>query len=277
MIAATQFVDNSYMTMATLDLCQVEALVNLMEQETGFHQNAYTLEIVSHVDIMAKVASQQVQDSFDPTLVFRFDEVHFYLANNDAQANPLQLSKQSLTGNSDLEANILPLLGWRPTVQMARGIALIGLGLSLGGFLGIGWYMYTMAYQSQEALIRLSYGSLIMDVHERSIDPSSPVIDVGTIDDLARMAERQNTMILHMTINFLNYYLVQSSGTTYRYVTNPGKHRVVKVEAYRHEITDYMTSSESNANGAEPVREVLTDVTRYLKKNKIQVPSHLGK
>lgn len=277
MIAATEFVGNSYMTMATLDLCQVEALVNLMEQETGFHQNAYTLEIVSHVDIMAKVAGQQVQDSFDPTLAFRFDEVHFYLANNDAEANPLQLSKQSLAGNSDLEANILPLLGWKPTVQMMRGIALIGLGLSLGGFLGIGWYMYTMAYQSQEALIRLSYGSLIMDVHERSLDTSSQVIDVGTIDDLARMAERQNTMILHMTVNFLNYYLVQSSGTTYRYVTNPSKQRVVEVAASRHEITDYMANSESNANCAEPVREVLTDAARYLKKNKIRVPSEPGK
>jgi len=277
MIAATGFVGNSYLTMATLDLCQVEALVNLMEQETGFHQNAYTLEIVSHVDIMANVAGQQVQDSFDPTLAFRFDEVHFYLANNDAQANPLQLSKQSLTGNSDLEANILPLLGWKPTVQMMRGIALIGLGLSLGGFLGIGWYIYTMAYQSQEALIRLSYGSLIMDVHERSLDISSPVIDVGTIDDLARMAERQNTMILHMTVNFLNYYLVQSSGTTYRYVTNPSKYGIVQVAASRHEITDYMTNSESNTNCAEPVREVLTDVAKYLKKTTIQVPSQPGK
>ena len=112
-----------------------------------------------------------------------------------------------------------------------------------------------------------------MDVYERSLDPSSPVIDVGTIDDLARMAERQNTMILHMTVNFLNYYLVQSNGTTYRYVTNPSKHRAVQVEASGHEITDDMTSSESGANCAEPVREVLTDVTRYLKKNKIQVPS----
>lgn len=273
MIASTGFVGNSYMTMATLDLCQVEALVTLMEQETGFHQNAYTLKIVSQVDIMAKVDDQQVQDSFDPTLVFRFDEVHFYLANTNAEANPLQLSKQSLTGSSDLEANILPLLGWKPTVQIMRGIALIGLGLSLGGFLGIGWYMYTTAYQSQEALIRLSYGSLIMDVHERSLDPSSPVIDVGTIDDLARMAERQNTMILHMTLNFLNYYLVQSSGTTYRYVTNHNKHGAVKVEANRHETTNYMTNSESNVNYDEPVHEVLTDVTSYLKKNKIQGPS----
>nr|MDQ3004051.1 hypothetical protein [Chloroflexota bacterium] len=185
--------------------------------------------------------------------------------------------KQSLTGNSDLEANILPLLGWKPTVQMMRGIALIGLGLSLGGFLGIGWYMYTLAYQSQEALIRLSYGSLIMDVHERSLDTSSPVIDVGTIDDLARMAERQNTMILHMTVNFLNYYLVQSSGTTYRYVTNPSKHKVVEVEASRHEIIDYVTNSESNANHAEPVRELPTDMARYLKKNKIRMPSQPGK
>ena len=277
MIAATGFVGNSYLTMATLDLCQVEALVNLMEQETGFHQNAYTLEIVSHVDIMAKVDGQQVQDSFDPTLVFRFDEVHFYLANNDAEANPLQLSKQSLTGNSDLEANILPLLGWKPTVQMMRGISLIGLGLSLGGFLAIGWYIYTTAYQSQEALIRLRYGSLIVDVQEQSLDISVPMVDVGTIDDLARMAERQNTMILHMTVNFLNYYLVQSNGTVYRYVTNPGKEQVSIADLSRHETTNYMIDSESNIKHAEPVHEVLTNVAMYLKKTTIQMPGQPGK
>ena len=277
MIAATSFVGNSYMTMSTLDLCQVEALVNLMEQETGFHQSAYTLEIVSHVDIMAKVNGQQVQDSFDPTLVFRFDEVHFYLANNDAKANPLQLSKQGLTSNSDLEANILPLLGWKPTVQMMRGISLIGLGLSLGGFLGIGWYMYTTAYQSQEALIRLRYGSLIMDVQEHSLDISSTMMDVGTIDDLARMAERQNTMILHMAVNFLNYYLVQSNGITYRYVTDPGNGEVSLVVPFRHEITNYVIDSESNIKHAEPIPDVLTNVAMYLKKTTIQVPSRPGK
>jgi len=248
MVSATLFTGNSYMTMATLDLCQVEALVALVEKETGLHQNVYTLKIVPHVDVMAKIAGNDVQDSFEPSLSFKFDEVHFYLATVNAQENPLHSIKQGSSSSSNTQANILPLLGLKPSVQAMRASALIGLGLTLGPLLSIVLHIYNKTQQSQQALIQLKYGALLMDVHERVVEPLSTAIDVHRIEDLARIAERQNTMILHMALNYVDYYLVQGNGMTYRYTVGNNNHRdnVVIDEPVHRDIRDYMLSHNVN-------------------------------
>jgi hypothetical protein len=64
---------------------------------------------------------------------------------------------------------------------------MLGLGLSLSGLVIMGLSIFNTARQSEEALIRLRYGSRLMDVYERSLDASMPVIDVTSIDDLAKM------------------------------------------------------------------------------------------
>jgi hypothetical protein len=97
-----------------------------MEQETDLRASTYTLEIITSVAMTANVAEQSINDSLDSNLVFRFDKVHFYLAENPGQ-DPLRASKESLA--SSTEANTLSLLGWKPTVLTIRAIALIGLGL----------------------------------------------------------------------------------------------------------------------------------------------------
>jgi hypothetical protein len=40
---------------------------------------------------------------------------------------------------------------------------------------------------------------------------------VPTIDDLAKLAERHHTMIMHLTSDSAHYYLAQIEGTTYCY------------------------------------------------------------
>jgi|GEM_PF-5220716 len=181
----------------------------------------------------ANVAEQSINDSLDSNLVFRFDKVHFYLAENPGQ-DPLRASKESLA--SSTETNTLSLPGWKPTVLTIRAIALIGLGLSLPGLSLAVWYAYGTAHASQEALIRLKYGALLMDVYESALESTATNIDVASIDDLARLAERQSTMILHMKRNFLHYYLVQGSGVTYRYVINTRKKGIPAVEPIQKEI-----------------------------------------
>lgn len=241
MIPQTTFVGSSYVAMAPLDLCQLESLVNLMEKETGLHANAYTVEIVTDIAVMANVSGQVILDTFNPGLAFKFDKVHLYLAESDAGSDPMHITKQGLTANSTMIANTLPILGWEPSVGSMRAFALIGLGLSLGGLVIIGIILFNMAHQSEEALIRLRYGAMIMDVYERSLDTSLAVTDVTSMDDLAKMAERQNTMILHMTLNFLHFYLVQGNGAMYRYIVSAGKKGVPEIAPTREEIFGYIT------------------------------------
>ncbi|RPI94989.1 MAG: signal peptidase I [Chloroflexi bacterium] len=257
----TTFTGNSFSTMSTLDLCQIIALVNTLKQETGLRANSYTLEIITPVVMTASAEGNQIADSFEPKLVFRFDEVHFYLSTPAGQDDPLHLSKQSSANNSNLEANTLSVLGWEPAILTLRGIALLGLVLSLSGLLIVSIRIFMTARQDQEAFIRLRYGGLLVNIYERNLEPASMLIDVTTIDELAKLAERHNTVILHMTLNFLHYYMVQCNGITYRYMFSTGKRGVAEIEPPRKQIISYMT--DVNGNGMVKVEPVEDELFEY--------------
>ena len=269
MVQETAFKSNSYFTMTTLDLCQVETMVNLVEQETGLHAGTYDLDIVMHVATASTMAGTAITDTFDPTLVFKFDKTHFFLAADPSKADPMHFSKQGQAGNANLQANTIPLLGWQPSVLSLRVISLLGLGLSLVLLMMTGWYVFNKARQSPDALFRLKYGALLVDVYEQNLDPTAQVIDVSSMDDLAKLAERQNTMILHMIVNFLHYYLVQSNGTVYRYVFSSGKRGAIEIGPAFADVVEYkpglgetdFTESEPVWNGI-PVYETGTEENR---------------
>lgn len=287
------FNGNSYFNMTTLDLCQVESLVNLVEQEAGLNSSAYTLEIVANAAFTAIVAGEQISDMFDPRLVFKYDKVHFYLVTDQSQQDPLRSSKQSMASSSDTQINTISLLGLKPPVWAVRFISLLGFGFSLFGLIAAGMNMYRTASQSQEALIRLKYGSMLVDVYEQSITPSLAVIDVATIDDLARLAERQGAMILHMTQNFLHYYLVQSNGATYRYVISTGRKGIadntsIEDKAIAHTTSPFerkivepapvweetiqrrVAGDEPKKTGPPPLRNEMPEPAVYANENKIE-------
>lgn len=253
------FDGEAFSTSSTLDLCQIVALVNTLEQETGLRAGTYTLEIIPQVTMYAVANGTQISDSFDPKLVFRFDEVHFSLSSPKGQEDPLSLSQQSSVPNPNLTANTLSVLGWEPSVRTIRMMSLFGLVVSLGGLFLIGLQYFGTTGQNEEAMIRLKYGALLVNVYEHDIEPFSRLIDVTTIDELAKLAERHNTVILHMTLNFLHCYLVQSNSVTYRFIFSAGKRNTPMVEAPRSEMVEY-------AFNIDPVNVVETrpaDKDRY--------------
>ena len=228
----TSFSGNTYFSMSTLDLCQVENIVNSVEQQTGLHASVYTLELIPHIMVTSNVAGQAINDSFDPTLTFKFDKVHFFLdtSNVPTQGDVLHVTKQGFAPNPNVQANTLSLLGLNLSVQAVRAIALIGFMISFGGLLVLAWIVFSTVQQNQEALIRLKYGNMLMDIYEHMLEPTTRIVDVASIDDLAKLAERQSTMILHMTLNFLQYYMVQSNNVTYRYVVSTGKKGIPEIK-----------------------------------------------
>lgn len=229
------FSGNSFFNTATLDLCQVESLVNLVEEQAGLKQIAYTLEVVTEASFTASVDGVLVRDSFSPVLRFKYNKVHFYVVSAEGQTDPLYSSKQGLTGSAEQKPNLILILGLPIPVWIIRFISLLGLGLSLYGLISAGLNLYRAASQSQEALIRLKYGAMLVDVYEQSLPQSSSIVDVASMDDLGRLAERHGTMILHMTRNFLHYYFVQSGSITYRYVITTGRKGVPEPETPAHQ------------------------------------------
>ena len=251
LLPQTAFSGNSYFSMATLDLCQLETLVNLVEKETGFHTNTYTVEIVTNIAFTANASGQTITDTFDPTLTFKYDKVHLYLANTNNEIDPMHITKKGTAGSSNVQANSLSFLGLESTVGFIRVFALLGLAISVSGLVIMGLFIFNTAQQSEDALIRLRYSSMLVDVYEKSLEPTSTVIDVTSIDDLVKLAERQGTMILHMVINFLHYYLVQNNGTTYRYVVSAGKKGIIESASVPDEVPN---TTANQFPTAEPVR-----------------------
>ncbi len=229
----TAFNGSSYTALATLDLCQIETLVTTVEQETGFYPSFYTLAVIPHVSVMGQVDGQTLQDSFDPELIFKFDKLHFFLATDGTQSDPLRTAQSGILTSGTPVENSLPLLDFQLPVWEARIVAIGGLSLTLVAALILGLIVYTVTRDSQEAAIRMRYGALLVNVYERGLESLASVIDVTSIDDLARLAERHGAMILHMTRNSLHYYFVQHDGVTYRFIIREGRARATKTEPAR--------------------------------------------
>jgi signal peptidase I len=244
MVSDTSFSGTSYFTLASLDLCQLEALANTLESQTGLRANVYTVDVITNIAFTARAAGQVVTDTFDPVLTFKFDKVHLYLPEAPQGTDPLQTVKKGLIAGSGVQPNTLTFLEWQPTVGAVRSIGLIGLMLSLGGLALVGWFVFNTTRQGEDAMIGLRYGDMLMEVYEGSLDPALPVIDVASIDDLAHMAERQNTMIMHMTINSGHFYLVQGNGVIYRYAFNDGKNRISVSKPGGRDMFDYLDKQD---------------------------------
>jgi hypothetical protein len=125
--------------------------------------------------------------------------------------------------------------------------------------LAAGLYFYNTAQRSPQTMIQLKYGALMMDIHERVFEHLAQTIDVRRIDDLAKIAERQNTMILHMTHQLTDYYLVQGPGMTYRFVLGDQKESAARVEEPVHqEIMQYMMRNNvKTVIDSMPTQEVI--------------------
>ncbi|MBI2333550.1 MAG: hypothetical protein HYU84_15580, partial [Chloroflexi bacterium] len=225
----TPFSGATNFTMATLNLCEVESIVNLVEAQAGLKQISYTLEIVNEVKLTASVDGAVFSDTFSPSLAFHYDKIHFFLAE-DAGVDPLHSVQSGMVGSAAVQANSTSMFGFAVPVWMLRFAAVFGLIISAIGLSIAGMGLYRTASETEEGMIRLKYGGILVNVHEQNLEPYSTAVDVNTMDDLARLADRHGVMILHMKRNFLHYYFVQSNGATYRYVITAGKKGVAAVD-----------------------------------------------
>jgi hypothetical protein len=157
--------------------------------------------------------------------------MHLFLANPNAEDDPMNISQKGLVASTNVEPNTVLFLGLKPTVTFLRILSLLGLGLALSGAALVGLSIYKTAHQSEEALIRLRYGTLLVEVYEKNMEPTSTMIDVTSIEGLAKIAERQGAMILYTTINSLLCYYVQSNNITYRYGVGDIKRNMGPVES----------------------------------------------
>lgn len=214
------FSENAVGTNAKLNLCEIEKLTQSMEASTDFHPGSYVLSISPNIHISGEISSKALDTTFNPELSYKYDRIHFYLLNDENQDNALSITETGFLSEQRTESNTMLFLGVEMTIPTLRLIAIFGLVLSLGGLLYIGMSFQNMSDRDPARFIRTRYGSMLIDIHNADIIDSSTQIDVSSIDDLGKLAERFNTMILHAKFDQSHAYYVQDEGTTYRFVMN---------------------------------------------------------
>jgi signal peptidase I len=211
--ASTPFSGNATTVTGAINLDSVREAVSKFERATGqLNPSSYKLEITPRMALRGIVGDQMVDDKFAPTLTMLYDNGRLRLASPDNadEADPLR-PMQSGVGTTTHTAT-LGSMG----VSTARQAAMIGLPLSmlfalLGGFL-----FYGSRSRDEVASIRRRYGAWLIDVAavER---PAHVERHVESIDDLARIAERYERLILHEQRGKLHSFVVEDAGIVYRY------------------------------------------------------------
>ena len=216
----TTFSGNAFSTKAKLNFCEIESLTRSLETGTDFHPGAYALSILPNIEMNGAISGRELQTTFNPSLTFRYDRVHFYLETDEEQGDSVNSTQTGVLNETHEVANTMLLFGMEMAIPALRLISLLGLAVGLGGMLVLGLRFQNLSKSNQERYIRMRYDSLVIDIQDATAISASNMIDVTSIDHLAKLAERFNTMILHEINENKHIYFVRGEGITYRFAMN---------------------------------------------------------
>ena len=230
----TRFDGDAFTASTTIDLSKVQALIDSFEKETALQRQQYTLAVTPDVGVEGVLAGHEFRDALAPRLEFRLDSLQMQLVRQGGEAlDPLRPSKQGLLKENRSEPNTISLLGLTLTVARARSLALSGLALTISGGLGLGLALSRAMRGDEAARIQFKYGSLLLSIRDCYLGTDGQTIQVATIDDLVKLAERQGQMILHQVRDGTHDYFVQDSGVTYHYQPTIHDEQLMAVGAAR--------------------------------------------
>jgi signal peptidase I len=211
------FSGSTFNTQATLNLCEVVKLIESVEEITGVHAGTYLLSINPNIHLTGLVAERALDTTFQPQLAFQYDRTQFFMVDQGDGNNPLTPGEAGILHEGKSIPNTLSLFGAELNVPMLRTIAVIGLALSLSGLLVLGFQLEYISRNDRETFVRMKYDPLVIDVDETGLNHNAMHIEVSSIDDLAKLAEKHNAMILHKTGMDTDQYLVHMDGFSYIY------------------------------------------------------------
>jgi signal peptidase I len=216
------FNGNNVGTSTRLDLCEMERLTQAMEQITEFHPGSYILTVSPNVSVKGSVSGRVLDATFNPALTFKYDRVHFYLLEDEEEtADVLNRTERGILGGERTEANTMRLLGAELAIPALRLFSVLGAAIALGGMAFLGLRLQSLLKNDPIRFIGARFESQMIEVRDAGSIHSRVAVDVSSIDDLGKLAERFNTMILHAQTDNVHVYFVQGDGTLYRFVINP--------------------------------------------------------
>jgi signal peptidase I len=211
---ARPFADDDARAEVHLDVREVEAVVAEMAATTGIQGGSPTVAIVPRVTADAQVGGQAVDATFAPELRFSLQPLQLQLLPGDGDADVLAPVAAGSLERSTVRTNDLEAFGVGVPVGAARAAA-VGLGAPALVVAAAGALVLRRRLEREDARIELRHGHRMVPVSGARSD----VIEIGSIEDLARIAEQYQGLILHRQTSRGHDYALQVDGVVYRYST----------------------------------------------------------
>ena len=211
LLAPTPFEGTTATAPISIDLVAVGALINQIEDETGLSGRSYELMVNAHVTATGTRAGEPFETTFESPFTLTYDPVLITPPSTLTTTTPTTATKTIVRPKS------LSLGFWSPRVSSARAVAMVGFSAMLGLLLMAGGYLALGLRNDEEARIRARYGSRLVSVAGPETERTADAVRVATMRDLARLAERFGSVILHAPLPEGHRYFVRDGEDTYEY------------------------------------------------------------
>jgi EAL domain-containing protein (putative c-di-GMP-specific phosphodiesterase class I) len=196
-------------------------MVDALREKTGLQRSEFSLAIIPSTKVSGQISGIPLDDEFSPTLNFKFNDVGFWMVSSNSpgsqEADPLNPSSEGMVRNWVEAPETVAFLGLNLPVNGIRWGTSILFVVSAGL---LGFLMYStekMSRTSQSTGIQLRYSPMIVNVQKQPPALRRGDVEVQKFEDLARLAERNNSVILHeFDQDGTHTYLVEEENTIYR-------------------------------------------------------------
>lgn len=228
-----------------LDLCAVQQIIDQKRSVTGVAHSQYFLTLQPNVTVNASLDGRPLQDNFSPQLILVLEPQQvFPLKESSSGQDPFSPTKAGLLAGVRTEANTLTLLGLVLPVDGARWLALLLVLVAAGGLAIPAYLTARPGRVAARVHSRFLLGPLLVEARGGVVRPGDQVIDIASLEDLARVAERMATIILFYNAEGWLNYLVRDGQTVYRYRQEASKEVVAGEPGLRRELLDALQTGE---------------------------------
>ncbi|HET9449898.1 MAG TPA: S24/S26 family peptidase, partial [Aggregicoccus sp.] len=228
------FNGTSFKAAAALDLPQLQALLDVVHEQTGVAREVYQVAVVPEIQLEGTLAGQVIAPAggrFAPALTFKMDPFQLQPVTPPGfEGDPLKPAQRGLVKAPRVEPNGLPLLSLTLPLALARTLSLGAVALALLATGVVGGLVWRAGGRDEAERIGAQYGALVAAVKDGEAAArvglhgagGRTCVDLATFEDLARIAEREGRTILQHADLDGDVYLLPAGELTYRYVVASG-------------------------------------------------------
>jgi signal peptidase I len=255
-----------------VDICEIEDIVNNYLTTTKLKSDYFTLSVVPIVILTADVEGKPLSENFSPSLIMEFNDTHFFLRTSQTNEDPLTVSKEDSLKKTSEEINHLSILGNEFQITDLRELSVKGFTYSFALLLAGALIYIAISLYCKEASIALRYCPILVEINDpkEEIAVSGKIINVNSIEDLAKIADRDHLLIMHGkddTNPPSDLYFVESDRCIYQFISKNNHRSKINIT----KMSDVSRMSENEELPIEPKSHNAIDTQESDKINEVKV------